>query len=92
MYDECMYNVCTLYELYKIHCTEYVRSMYNISGYRHIHLRNEMNQPLSLATLFVYIKVGDYVPDAFAGKNWLLSLLTLKAPTAESSAVFENRA
>ena len=36
-------------------------------GYRHICLRNEVNQPLPLASLFVHIKIGDYVPDAFAG-------------------------
>ncbi|KAK2155136.1 hypothetical protein NP493_2104g00001 [Ridgeia piscesae] len=35
-------------------------------GYRHICLRNELNQPQNLATLFVHVKVGDYVPDAFA--------------------------
>jgi len=36
-------------------------------GYRHIMLRNESGQPLSLASLFVHIKVGDYVPDAMSG-------------------------
>ncbi|CAL4063358.1 unnamed protein product, partial [Meganyctiphanes norvegica] len=36
-------------------------------GYKHIMLRNESGQPLSLASLFVYIKVGDYVPDAMSG-------------------------
>ncbi|XP_064623811.1 1-phosphatidylinositol 4,5-bisphosphate phosphodiesterase beta-1-like isoform X2 [Lineus longissimus] len=35
-------------------------------GYRHISLRNEANQPLPLATLFVHITVKDYVPDSFA--------------------------
>uniref|UniRef100_A0A8C4WXQ8 1-phosphatidylinositol 4,5-bisphosphate phosphodiesterase n=1 Tax=Eptatretus burgeri TaxID=7764 RepID=A0A8C4WXQ8_EPTBU len=35
-------------------------------GYRHICLRNESNQPLLLSSLFVYIVVKDYVPDAFA--------------------------
>lgn len=38
-----------------------------ISGYRHIPLRNECNQPLLLPSLFVHISVKDYVPDAFAG-------------------------
>lgn len=32
-------------------------------GYRHISLRNECQQPLSLPTLFVHITVRDYVPD-----------------------------
>nr|KAG5690368.1 hypothetical protein BaRGS_001290 [Batillaria attramentaria] len=32
-------------------------------GYRHIPLRNECNQPLMLATVFVHILIGDYVPD-----------------------------
>ncbi|XP_014674758.1 PREDICTED: 1-phosphatidylinositol 4,5-bisphosphate phosphodiesterase classes I and II-like isoform X2 [Priapulus caudatus] len=36
-------------------------------GYRHMGLRNESDQPLSLpSALFLYIKVRDYVPDAFA--------------------------
>ena len=39
-----------------------------ISGYRHIGLRNELNQPQNLSTLFVHVGVKDYVPDAFAGK------------------------
>ena len=32
-------------------------------------MRNELNQPQNLATLFVHIKVKDYVPDSFAGKG-----------------------
>ncbi|KAG9510026.1 1-phosphatidylinositol 4,5-bisphosphate phosphodiesterase classes I and II, partial [Fragariocoptes setiger] len=32
-------------------------------GYRHLSLRNESNQPLTLPTLFVKIEVNDYVPD-----------------------------
>jgi phosphatidylinositol phospholipase C beta len=35
-------------------------------GYRHISLRNECNQPQGIATLFVHIRVTDYIPDAFA--------------------------
>uniref|UniRef100_A0A6A7FZA1 1-phosphatidylinositol 4,5-bisphosphate phosphodiesterase n=4 Tax=Hirondellea gigas TaxID=1518452 RepID=A0A6A7FZA1_9CRUS len=35
-------------------------------GYRHIVLRNESGQPLGLSTLFVYIKVRDYVPDGLS--------------------------
>ncbi|XP_022247290.1 1-phosphatidylinositol 4,5-bisphosphate phosphodiesterase classes I and II-like, partial [Limulus polyphemus] len=35
-------------------------------GYRHISLRNESGQPLTLATLFVHITVKDYIPDAFS--------------------------
>nr|AUC64089.1 phospholipase C [Neogonodactylus oerstedii] len=35
-------------------------------GYKHIVLRNEAGQPLNLATLFVHIKVGDYVPDGLS--------------------------
>ncbi|XP_068231340.1 1-phosphatidylinositol 4,5-bisphosphate phosphodiesterase classes I and II isoform X7 [Palaemon carinicauda] len=31
-------------------------------GYKHITLRNEAGQPLGLSTLFVHVKVGDYVP------------------------------
>lgn len=33
------------------------------SGFRHINLRNEIGQPLPLASLFVKVKVKDYVPD-----------------------------
>ena len=35
-------------------------------GYRHIVLRNESGQPMGLPTLFVYIKVRDYIPDGFS--------------------------
>ena len=41
--------------------------LWNLSGYRHICLRNELNQPQGMATLFVFISVGDYIHDAFAG-------------------------
>lgn len=35
-------------------------------GYRHVNLRNEMGQPLLLATLFLCIVVKDYVPDGLS--------------------------
>ena len=35
-------------------------------GYRHVVLRNEAGQPLGLPTLFVHIKVRDYVPDGLS--------------------------
>lgn len=35
-------------------------------GYRHVLLRNESGQPLNLPTLFLYVKVKDYVPDGLA--------------------------
>lgn len=35
-------------------------------GYRHISLRNESLQPLTLPTLFVHITVKDYVPDSLS--------------------------
>lgn len=35
-------------------------------GYRHISLRNECNQPLHIATVFVHISVQDYVSDRHA--------------------------
>ncbi|XP_069955490.1 1-phosphatidylinositol 4,5-bisphosphate phosphodiesterase classes I and II isoform X4 [Cherax quadricarinatus] len=31
-------------------------------GYKHIALRNEAGQPLGITSLFVHVKVGDYVP------------------------------
>jgi phosphatidylinositol phospholipase C beta len=34
-------------------------------GYRHLSLRNEIGQPLTLATLFLCIVVKDYVPTGF---------------------------
>lgn len=40
---------------------------YNSTGYRHISLRNEIGQSLMMPTLFVYLTVKDYVPDAMAG-------------------------
>ena len=52
--------------------------VFNVTGYRHIGLRNECNQPQGAATLFVHISVKDYIPDAFAGivcyfDKWLKS-------------------
>lgn len=35
-------------------------------GYRHVNLRNELGQPLLLATLFLCIVVKDYVPDGLS--------------------------
>lgn len=35
-------------------------------GYRHVNLRNELGQPMALATLFLCIVVKDYVPDGFS--------------------------
>lgn len=35
-------------------------------GYRHVNLRNELGQPLLMATLFLCIVVKDYVPDGFS--------------------------
>ena len=35
-------------------------------GYRHIPLFNESGQPLTLPSLFVFIQVGDYVPNAWS--------------------------
>ena len=34
-------------------------------GYRHLHLRTELGQPLPLSTLFLLVVVKDYVPDTF---------------------------
>ncbi|XP_048477116.1 alpha-actinin-2-like [Rhincodon typus] len=38
-------------------------------GYHYICLRNELNQPLQLPTLFVHTEVKDYVPDTHAGER-----------------------
>lgn len=35
-------------------------------GYRHVTLRNELGQPIPLATLFLCIVVKDYVPDGLS--------------------------
>lgn len=35
-------------------------------GYRHLPLRSESNQPLTLPTLFLKVEVNDYVPDRFS--------------------------
>lgn len=35
-------------------------------GFRHVTLRNEVGQPLSMATLFLSIEVRDYVPKDFS--------------------------
>ena len=38
-----------------------------LSGYHHVCLRSESNMPLTMPSLFVYLEVKDYVPDAWAG-------------------------
>ncbi|XP_076320772.1 1-phosphatidylinositol 4,5-bisphosphate phosphodiesterase classes I and II-like isoform X3 [Tachypleus tridentatus] len=35
-------------------------------GYRHISLRNESGQPLTLPSLFVHVTVKDYIPDSLS--------------------------
>ena len=47
----------------------FLESLCVYQGYRHVSLRNECNQPQGLATLFVHIRVTDYIPDAFAGTH-----------------------
>ncbi|GCC20327.1 hypothetical protein chiPu_0018886 [Chiloscyllium punctatum] len=36
------------------------------TGYRHINLRSETNQPLTMPALFVHMEVKDFVPDTWA--------------------------
>ncbi|NXX03858.1 PLCB2 phosphodiesterase, partial [Larus smithsonianus] len=43
------------------------------SGYHHICLRSESNMPLTMPSLFVYLEVKDYVPDAWADLTIALS-------------------
>lgn len=38
------------------------------SGYHHVCLRSESNMPLTMPSLFVFLEIKDYVPDAWAGK------------------------
>lgn len=39
------------------------------SGFRHITLRDKYSNPLGAASLFIHIKIEDYVPDEMEG--WL---------------------
>ncbi|XP_074595176.1 1-phosphatidylinositol 4,5-bisphosphate phosphodiesterase classes I and II-like isoform X2 [Brevipalpus obovatus] len=55
-------------------------------GYRHIALRNESGQPLTLPTLFVHITVKDYVPDG------LSELADALANPIAYQSMFEKRA
>jgi hypothetical protein len=48
-----------------------------LTGYRHVVLRNELNQPQGLATLFIHIKVKDYIIDAFAGCSFALFMFSV---------------
>lgn len=43
------------------------------SGYHHMCLRSESNMPLTLPSLFVYVEVKDYIPDAWAELTHALS-------------------
>uniref|UniRef100_A0A8B9K147 Phosphoinositide phospholipase C n=1 Tax=Astyanax mexicanus TaxID=7994 RepID=A0A8B9K147_ASTMX len=40
-------------------------------GYHYINLKNDLNQPLLLASLLVYTEVMDYIPDEHQGKHAL---------------------
>ncbi|XP_064516025.1 1-phosphatidylinositol 4,5-bisphosphate phosphodiesterase beta-2 isoform X1 [Pseudopipra pipra] len=43
------------------------------SGYHHVCLRSESNMPLTMPSLFVFLEVKDYVPDAWADLTIALS-------------------
>ncbi|NXU27064.1 PLCB2 phosphodiesterase, partial [Thalassarche chlororhynchos] len=43
------------------------------SGYHHVCLRSEGNMPLTMPSLFVYLEIKDYVPDAWADLTIALS-------------------
>ncbi|NXX98979.1 PLCB2 phosphodiesterase, partial [Centropus bengalensis] len=43
------------------------------SGYHHVCLRSESGMPLTMPSLFVYLEVKDYVPDAWADLTIALS-------------------
>ncbi|XP_030306902.1 1-phosphatidylinositol 4,5-bisphosphate phosphodiesterase beta-2 isoform X1 [Calypte anna] len=43
------------------------------AGYHHICLRSESNMPLTMPSLFVYLEIKDYVPDAWADLTIALS-------------------
>ncbi|KFQ51811.1 1-phosphatidylinositol 4,5-bisphosphate phosphodiesterase beta-2, partial [Nestor notabilis] len=43
------------------------------SGYHHICLRSESNMPLTMPSLFVYLEIKDYIPDAWADLTSALS-------------------
>ncbi|XP_010295708.1 PREDICTED: 1-phosphatidylinositol 4,5-bisphosphate phosphodiesterase beta-2 [Phaethon lepturus] len=43
------------------------------SGYHHVCLRTESNMPLTMPSLFVYLEIKDYVPDAWADLTIALS-------------------
>ncbi|NXU16057.1 PLCB2 phosphodiesterase, partial [Pardalotus punctatus] len=42
-------------------------------GYHHVCLRSESNMPLTMAALFVFLEIKDYVPDAWADLTIALS-------------------
>ncbi|XP_049676986.1 1-phosphatidylinositol 4,5-bisphosphate phosphodiesterase beta-2 isoform X3 [Accipiter gentilis] len=43
------------------------------SGYHHVCLRSESNMPLTMPSLFVFLEIKDYVPDAWADLTIALS-------------------
>ncbi|XP_009583276.1 PREDICTED: 1-phosphatidylinositol 4,5-bisphosphate phosphodiesterase beta-2 [Fulmarus glacialis] len=43
------------------------------SGYHHVCLRSESNMPLTMPSLFVYLEIKDYIPDAWADLTIALS-------------------
>lgn len=63
-------KTCTIFMVINMQCFELIFSlMIFLSGYRHIKLRNECNQPLCFPTIFVNIVTKDYVPSGFEGKG-----------------------
>ncbi|NXX74409.1 PLCB2 phosphodiesterase, partial [Urocolius indicus] len=64
------------------------------SGYHHVCLRSEGNLPLTMPSLFVYLEVKDYVPDAWADLTLALSnpMKFIRLPDKRSEKLREGSA
>ncbi|XP_061855146.1 1-phosphatidylinositol 4,5-bisphosphate phosphodiesterase beta-2 isoform X2 [Colius striatus] len=64
------------------------------SGYHHVCLRSEGNLPLTMPSLFVYLEVKDYVPDAWADLTLALSnpMKFIRLPDKRSEKLKEGSA
>ena len=43
------------------------------SGYRFVTLRDKHSQPLLLTSLFIFIKIEDFVPEHWTGNEYIMS-------------------
>ncbi|KAK3567675.1 hypothetical protein QTP86_020610 [Hemibagrus guttatus] len=59
-------------------------------GYHYINLKNELNQPFLLASLFVYTEVQDYIPNEHQGKGYKTISKCFEVPVATVQSIIKK--